>query len=113
MKRCLHLVAAAALTVFPAVAFAQPQTTTPEHPAPGMTGHDMGGMAMPGMSDASKAYMDAMKKMDAPMMEALQSPDPDVAFVAGMIPLLLAITGSFWLAKSVTRNLDMPVENCA
>jgi hypothetical protein len=55
-------------------------------PQGGMRGHDTGSMTMPGMSDASKAYMDAMKKMDAPMMKALQSPDPDVAFVAGMIP---------------------------
>ena len=53
-------------------------------PQGGMMGRDMGGM--PGISEASKAYMDAMKKMDAPMMEALRSPDPDVAFVAGMIP---------------------------
>jgi uncharacterized protein (DUF305 family) len=93
MKRSLHLVTAVALAVFPAVAFAQ--SGAPEQPAGqmgdmapqgGMTGHDMGSMAMPGISEASKAYMDAMKKMDAPMMEALQSPDPDVAFVAGMIP---------------------------
>jgi hypothetical protein len=140
MKRYLHLVTAAALTVLPAIAFAQadshhsgapeqPSAASPQTPPPGMSaeqggammqmmqqmmpmmqqmmgmmqgagpagqmggmqqggmmGHDMAGAAMPGMSDASKAYMDAMKKMDAPMMEALQSPDPDVAFIAGMIP---------------------------
>jgi uncharacterized protein (DUF305 family) len=54
----------------------------------GMMGGGMGGMAMPGgsMSEASNAYMDAMKKMDAPMMTALQAADPDVAFVGAMIP---------------------------
>jgi uncharacterized protein (DUF305 family) len=48
----------------------------------------MGGMAMAGgsTSEASNAYMDAMKKMDAPMMTALQAADPDVAFVGAMIP---------------------------
>jgi uncharacterized protein (DUF305 family) len=55
-------------------------------PQGGMMGHSMGGAEMQGMSEASKAYMDAMKKMDGPMMEALQSTDPDVAFIQGMIP---------------------------
>jgi len=49
------------------------------------------GMAMPnmpmtGMSDASKAYMGAMSMMNAPMMQALQSSDPDAGFVKAMIP---------------------------
>jgi len=35
---------------------------------------------------ASQAYMRAMMGMHAPMMEAMQSTDPDVAFVKGMIP---------------------------
>jgi uncharacterized protein (DUF305 family) len=30
--------------------------------------------------------MEAMKKMDMPMMQAVQASDPDVAFVRGMIP---------------------------
>ncbi len=52
-----------------------------------MMGGGMGAMSTPGsMSEASKAYMEAMKKMDAPMMTALQSGDPDVAFVSAMIP---------------------------
>jgi hypothetical protein len=55
-------------------------------PQEGMKGQGLIGAPMPGMSEASKAYMDAMKKMDAPMIEAIQLPDPDVAFVAGMIP---------------------------
>ena len=37
-------------------------------------------------SDATKAYMAAMDKMHGPMMQAVQDPDPDVAFVRGMIP---------------------------
>lgn len=43
-------------------------------------------MAATGMSDASKAYMDAMKTMDGPMMQGAQLADPDVAFVRAMIP---------------------------
>lgn len=39
-----------------------------------------------GMSDAVKAYMEAMKRMDGPMMQGIQAGDPDVAFVQAMIP---------------------------
>ena len=42
--------------------------------------------AMTESSDAGKAYMDAMKKMDPSMMEGVQAKDPDVAFIKGMIP---------------------------
>ena len=38
------------------------------------------------MPAATAAYMAAMSKMDAPMMQAMQAADPDVAFVKGMIP---------------------------
>lgn len=38
------------------------------------------------MSDAQSAYMASMSKMDGPMMQAMQSADPDVAFIKGMIP---------------------------
>ena len=38
------------------------------------------------MSDASKALMEAMKRMDGPMMQGIQAGDPDVAFVQAMIP---------------------------
>ncbi|MER9685142.1 DUF305 domain-containing protein [Mesorhizobium sp. M0139] len=38
------------------------------------------------MSEASRNYMEAMKRMDAPMMQGLQAGDPDVAFVQAMIP---------------------------
>ena len=38
-----------------------------------------------GVSDATKAYMDAANKMHVPMMQGLQAADPDVAFVRGMI----------------------------
>jgi uncharacterized protein (DUF305 family) len=39
-----------------------------------------------GMSDAAKAYMEAMKRMDGPMMQGIQASNPDVAFVQAMIP---------------------------
>ena len=39
-----------------------------------------------GMSDAAKAYMEAMKRMDGPMMQGIQAGDADVAFVQAMIP---------------------------
>ena len=38
------------------------------------------------VSDATKAYMDAMKKMEAPMMQGVQAADPDIGFVQAMIP---------------------------
>jgi uncharacterized protein (DUF305 family) len=43
-------------------------------------------MSPQGMSEAGKAYMQAMKKMDMPMMQAAQASDPDIAFVRSMIP---------------------------
>ncbi|TIN21710.1 MAG: DUF305 domain-containing protein [Mesorhizobium sp.] len=55
----------------------------------GMTqGGDMTNMPMDtaNMSEASQNYMEAMKRMDGPMMQGLQAGDPDVAFVQAMIP---------------------------
>jgi uncharacterized protein (DUF305 family) len=53
-------------------------------------GTQSGGMTnMPmdtAMSEASRKYMQAMKQMDAPMMQGAQAGDPDVAFVQAMIP---------------------------
>ena len=57
-------------------------------------------MAGAGMSDASKAYMGAMSMMNAPMMQALQSSDPDVAFVKAMIP---HHQGAIAMAKAVLQ----------
>ena len=57
-----------------------------------MGGATMGGgmgKDMPGMDslpDASRAYMDAMTAMQGSMVAAMQSKNPDVAFVKGMIP---------------------------
>lgn len=53
-----------------------------------MQGGMMQGMPMDtaNMSDATKAYTEAMKKMDGPMMQGVQAADPDVAFVQAMIP---------------------------
>jgi hypothetical protein len=55
----------------------------------GMQGHQ-GMQASPSQagtqSEATKAYMTAMDKMHGPMMQAIQDPNPDVAFVKGMIP---------------------------
>lgn len=55
---------------------------------PMMQGGMMQGMPMDtaNMSDATKAYMEAMKKMDGPMMQGGRAADPDVAFVQAMIP---------------------------
>jgi hypothetical protein len=38
------------------------------------------------MSKASRNYMQAMKRMDPPMMKGIQAADPDIAFVQAMIP---------------------------
>jgi uncharacterized protein (DUF305 family) len=37
-------------------------------------------------SEATKAYSAALDKMHGPMAQAIQNPDPDIAFVKGMIP---------------------------
>lgn len=54
-----------------------------------MQGGMMGGAgetpAMGGMSEASKAYMDAMTMMTVPMMQGAQNANPDIAFVQAMI----------------------------
>lgn len=49
----------------------------PEHPH---------ASAAPGGSSATEAYAATMETMHGPMMEGLRHPDPDVAFVLGMIP---------------------------
>jgi hypothetical protein len=68
----------------------------------GGMGGGMGGMSVPeGMSEASKAYMEAMRKMDAPMMTALQAGDPDVAFIRAMIP---HHQGAIDMAQAVLAN---------
>ena len=68
----------------------------------GMMGGNIGGMSMPdGMSEASKAYMEAMRKMDGPMMTAFQTSDPDVAFVRTMIP---HHQGAIDMAKAVLAH---------
>lgn len=59
-----------------------------------MDSHMMQGQATQGassqaasnQSEATKAYVAAMDKMHDPMMQGVQNPDPDVAFVKGMIP---------------------------
>lgn len=67
-----------------------------------MQGAATGDMPMqPGMSEATSAYMAAMSAMDAPMMQGIQSADPDVAFVKGMIP---HHQGAIDMAKAVLRH---------
>ena len=53
------------------------------------------------MTDASKAYMEAMDKMHGPMMEGARDPDADVAFVKGMIP---HHQGAIDMARIVLRH---------
>ena len=53
----------------------------------GVMGGNASGALMPhGMSAASRAYVEAMKAWDAPMMQGALAADPDVAFVRSMIP---------------------------
>ncbi|MBJ6126839.1 CopM family metallochaperone [Microvirga splendida] len=93
---------AVALIALAGPALAQAHSQTPSAPAQSQgqmpTGQMMhGGGMMQGhgtqapsqagaQSDATKAYAAAVDKMHAPMAQAIQSPDPDVAFVKGMIP---------------------------
>ena len=115
MKRHITTIAAAMLFAAPGLALAQTDTHHPADAAApaqaqpmspemmqtmmqmmqncmGMMQMMQGGMGgnMPmmqgGMSEAMQAFMAAMSKMDMPMMQAVQSSDPDVAFVKGMIP---------------------------
>lgn len=37
-------------------------------------------------SEATKEYTKAMDKMHKPMMKGIMSPDPDLAFIKGMLP---------------------------
>jgi uncharacterized protein (DUF305 family) len=53
------------------------------------------------MSPAGKAYMEAMKRMEQPMMQAAQSSDPDVAFVRSMIP---HHQGAIEMARTVLQH---------
>ena len=53
------------------------------------------------MTEASKAYMEAMDKMHGPMMEGARDPDADVAFVKGMIP---HHQGAIDMARIVLRH---------
>ena len=46
------------------------------------SGHDMTGS----MDEAHKALMTGMDEMNAKMMQGMMAPDPDVAFVCGMLP---------------------------
>lgn len=50
-----------------------------------MEGMSMSGMGQAAMTDAQKASMQAMMKMNMPMMATHQIKDPDLAFNCGMI----------------------------
>jgi uncharacterized protein (DUF305 family) len=52
----------------------------------GMMGSTSGQGATGSVSPFAKEYIEAMAKMDAPMMMAITSDDPDLAFTCGMIP---------------------------
>lgn len=62
------------------------ETKAPSKPSEGQH-HDL---AVPAASalgaSARQAYEASMRRMHAPMQEGIQHPDPDVAFVLGMIP---------------------------
>lgn len=58
-------------------------TPDPLHPHVGDPA-PAGAMAMP--ATAMEANHQAMERMDGPMMQGMMNPDPDIAFVLGMIP---------------------------
>jgi hypothetical protein len=63
-----------------------PGMPMPGMPMPGMPGMPMPpGLSMPGLTDAQKAYLDAVMNMHGPMLTGIQAKDPDVAYVCGMI----------------------------
>ena len=69
----------------------------------GMTGGAAGEQksAIDGMSDASRAYMDAMKMMEAPMMMGARDANPDKAFAQAMIA---HHQGAIEMAKAVLQH---------
>lgn len=113
MKTFVQILAATALFVLPSVAYAQADEHHPDAegkaaapaalPAQceammpmmqqmmsmmGMMQGKMDGMSAGAakLSEATQAYMKAMRTMDGPMMMGAQDTDPDVAFVKTMIP---------------------------
>jgi hypothetical protein len=58
-------------------------TPNPEHPH-GTRG--AGGGTAAAAADAGSAFKAAMERMHGPMMQGMDNPDPDMAFVLGMIP---------------------------
>lgn len=98
MKTFARMALIAGLAMSPGVALSQDDAHHPEggsdHAAPAPVQPSMpmmqmmeGMMAerMATMPEASRAYMGAMMGMHAPMMEAMQEENADVAFVKGMI----------------------------
>lgn len=98
MKSLILIVTAAIAIAGPALAQAQSSGQHHTTGAPAATAqsqgqmmHGGGMMQGPGaqagnQSEATKAYSAAMDRMHAPMAQATQNPDPDVAFVKGMVP---------------------------
>ena len=75
--KILSLAAALVALAGPALGQASHQ----HHPS----GHSAS-QATPAQSEAVRAYSTAMDRMHGPMMQGVQDPDPDAAFVKGMIP---------------------------
>ncbi len=72
-------------------------------PAFAQDGHNEHGAAPADETEATRAYVEAMDRMHGPMMQAAQDPDPDVAFVKGMIP---HHQGAIDMAKTVQQYGD-------
>ena len=49
-------------------------------------GHQMGAGHGQSTGEATQEYMKAMDAMHGPMMKGIMDPDPDTAFVKGMLP---------------------------
>lgn len=95
MKPFLTLTAALSLLVL-AGAGVVAQTMQHRH---GHGGHGGAGAAQ--LTEASKAYLEAMDRMHGPMMEGSRDRDPDIAFVKGMIP---HHQGAIDMARIVLRH---------
>nr|WP_298683082.1 DUF305 domain-containing protein [uncultured Dongia sp.] len=82
------------------IAMADKSTHSPNPEAPHISEHQHDEAGVPMANTADEAYRQTMERMHGPMMDGMANPDPDMAFVLGMIP---HHQGAIDMAKVVLR----------